>query len=237
MTENQFPLPSKELMWAVAMTHNEAEFLRVGQRCARELKEASAAAGVPMVGASRVLDWGCGPGRTLRWLLPTRGTTQYFGCDVDKRAVGWCVEALGADASFAVTGAKPPLPYEDGFFDIAFGVSVFTHLNAKYQSFWLHEMRRILRPGGLFMLSLMGPTIADKLPDQKKRAAFLRDGFLFAKAPIWKGIHARWYADAYHSEKYVRETFSRFFEIVAYKQMGMNGHQDLVVMRNTVSGR
>jgi hypothetical protein len=76
----------------------------------------------------------------------------------------------------------------------------------------------------------MGENIANTLPDDLK-AKFYRDGFLFVRSPVWEGIHAEWYADAYQSEKYVRDNFSEHFDIISYTSAGMNGHQDLVVMR------
>lgn len=229
VTESAFPLPSKELMWNVAMTHDPEEFRKVGKRCATELSEASALAGVPMLTASRVLDWGCGPCRTLRWLLAEANPGQYYGCDVDRRAIDWC-KKNAKKASFAVTGAKPPLPYPDEFFDVVFGVSVVTHLSAEFQGVWLRELRRIVRPGGVLMLSVMGPAIAAGLPEPR-RSEFFKNGFLFVHSDVWTGIHAEWYADAYQSEAQVRRAFGEYFNVLAYKPGGMNGHQDLVVMQ------
>ena len=36
---------------------------------------------------------------------------------------------------------------------------------------------------------------------------------------------------AYQSEEFVRDRFSKYFEVLSYTSAGMNGHQDLVVMR------
>lgn len=233
MNNAALPLPSRNLMWRVAMTRDKGEFLRVGERCASELAAASAAAGMPLHSANRVLDWGCGPCRTLRWLFPRNTQTEFYGCDVDRRAIAWCLKNAGHKAEFRVTAAKPPLPYGDRSFDIVFGVSVFSHLDASFQEMWLAELKRILRPGGLLMLSLMGTTIASILPEPD-RSQFMKDGFLFKSSPVWKGVHSDWYVDAYQSEEYGREIFSKHFEVMSYLHAGMNGHQDLVVLRRPV---
>lgn len=213
------------------MTRDAEEFLKVGRRCATELAEASALAGVPMLSANRVLDWGCGPCRTLRWLLADAAPGKYYGCDVDGRAIDWCRKHV-KNAAFETTNAQPPLPYADNFFDVIYGVSVVTHLNADFQDVWLRELRRIVRPGGLVMLSVMGYGIGSNLPEPQ-RSQFLEKGFLFARSGVWTGIHAEWYADAYQSEAQVREAFGKHFTVIAYNPAGMNGHQDLVVMQRT----
>lgn len=220
-------------MWNVAMTRDSEEFRKVGRRCATELAEAAAIAGVPLSTANHVLDWGCGPCRTLRWLLADAKPGQYFGCDVDRRAIDWCKKNVSG-VSFAVTEPKPPLPYADDFFDIIYGVSVVTHLSAEFQDVWLRELRRVVRPEGLVMLSVMGPAIAAGLPEPQ-RSEFFQNGFLYARSNVWKGIHADWYADAYQSEAQVRDAFGRHFNILAYTPGGMNGHQDLVVMQRPAS--
>ena len=230
MSEIALPLPPKRLMFNVAMTRDASEFLKVGERCAGELKAAAAASGLPMTSARRILDWGCGPCRTLRWLIADNDQTDFFGCDVDMRAIDWCLKNARQLAEFRVTPAKPPLPYADNFFDIIYGVSVFTHINANYQALWLAELRRIMKPGALLMLSLMGSSIGEKLPEPE-RSQFMRNGFHFVPSRVWKGIHSEWYADAFQSEQYVRDEFSKYLTIVAYHQYGMNGHQDLVVLR------
>jgi SAM-dependent methyltransferase len=129
-----------------------------------------------------------------------------------------------------VTGPYPPLPYNDSTFDLVFGISVFTHLNQMFQQMWLDELRRIIAPSGYLLLSVMGANIANTLPEDLK-AKFYQDGFVFVHSPVWEGIHAEWYADAYQSEQFVRDSFSRYFEVLSYTSAGMNGHQDLIVMR------
>jgi len=57
---------------------------------------------------------------------------QFSGCDVDAAAIEWCQNNL-RQMDFEVTEAHPPLPYQDGAFELVFGVSVFTHLNEDFQ--------------------------------------------------------------------------------------------------------
>ncbi|MGB6175873.1 MAG: hypothetical protein WBF43_05960, partial [Methylocella sp.] len=95
---------------------------------------------------------------------------------------------------------------------------------------WLAELYRIIAPQGFLLLSVAGTNIANTLPEGLK-AQFHAQGFHFLHSPVWEGIHAEWYADAYQSEEFVRDRFSKCFEVLSYTSAGLNGHQDLVVMR------
>ena len=226
---DNLPLPPEQLRFNVSNSRDPDEFLAVGKRCLDDLEIGLGGAGSSLSACKRILDWGCGCGRTLRWLHGYTSNCELYGCDVDATAIKWCRDNLKG-MQFEITGSHPPLPYGDRFFDLVFGVSVFTHLNAEFQRRWLLELNRITSLDGYLLLSVMGENIANTLSDDLK-AQFYRDGFLFVHSPVWEGIHAEWYADAYQSEKYVRDNFSEHFEIISYTSAGMNGHQDLVVMR------
>lgn len=50
----------------------------------------------------------------------------------------------------------PPLPYANDRFDLVLGFSVFSHLREKAQQIWLQELRRVMTPNGLAVLSTLG---------------------------------------------------------------------------------
>ena len=54
-----------------------------------------------------------------------------------------------------LSAIDPPLPFDDGFFDLIWAISVWTHLTDNALS-WLAEMHRILKPGGLLIATYMG---------------------------------------------------------------------------------
>jgi hypothetical protein len=45
------------------------------------------------------------------------------------------------------------------------------------------------------------------------------------------GVFNECHYSAYQSEGFVRDRFSKYFEVLSYTSAGLNGHQDLVVMR------
>jgi SAM-dependent methyltransferase len=102
----------------------------------------------------RVLDFGCGAGRTLRHFLAEAETAEVWGTDLDAASVEWLQGALCPPLHAVRCGAEPPLPLDPGF-DLIWAISVFTHLTDASLA-WLLELHRMLAPGGLLMATYMG---------------------------------------------------------------------------------
>jgi len=105
-------IPPEQLHFNVSNSHDLDEFFKVRKRCAGELEAGLAAVGGDFFSCARILDWGCGCGRTLRWLAKRAGPRQLFGCDVDAAAIEWSRNNF-PQIDFEVNGAHPPLPYKD----------------------------------------------------------------------------------------------------------------------------
>jgi SAM-dependent methyltransferase len=104
----------------------------------------------------RVLDFGCGAGRTLRQFTEEARDNEVWGVDIDADSIDWVSENLSPPLRVATCGAEPPLPFEDGSVAFAWAISVFTHLVPETSAHWLLELHRVLEPGGLLMASYMG---------------------------------------------------------------------------------
>lgn len=97
-------------------------------------------------GERRVLDVGCGTG-TMVGHLSRYGRAE--GVDFEPAAVEYC-HARGITA---VTQAQiPPLPYEDDRFGLVTAYDFLEHLDERAAT--LEEIRRVLAPRGLFMISV-----------------------------------------------------------------------------------
>jgi SAM-dependent methyltransferase len=118
----------------------------------------------------RVLDVGCGAGRVALPLMNYLDGGSYEGMDVHPEAVNWCRQNLTArDSSFRFQavpvrsewfnpwGSEEPerfeFPFDDGEFDFAFGVSLFTHLLRPGTERYLAEIARVLKPSGRWLLT------------------------------------------------------------------------------------
>ena len=123
------------------------------------------AAGYRFSDFDRILDFGCGVGRLLQALQQVRREgQQLFGCDVNAACAAWCRENLDF-ASVEHTALEPPLPYADQSFDLVTAISVFTHLSRPLQVAWARELMRVLRPGGVALVTTVGLGL---LPDVLK---------------------------------------------------------------------
>jgi SAM-dependent methyltransferase len=168
------PLPRRIHMVRVVGHANWRQFYESGRIDAAFFAELAEAAGVPMGSARTVLDWGCGSGRVTRHLRSHTGA-QILGRDLDPVTVGWAARNLPGD--FKPCGLTPPLDLADGSVDIVTSLSVFTHLSRAGQMAWLAELARILRPGGLLLLTFMDETHLDAVHLGAARAGLEAEGF------------------------------------------------------------
>jgi hypothetical protein len=80
------PIPPAKLRFRVSESISVGEFLRIGAGCANLIRQHVNDMGVEFANMGRVLDFGCGCGRTSRWFLQDGGTAEFHGVDVDEEA-------------------------------------------------------------------------------------------------------------------------------------------------------
>ena len=98
--------------------------------------------GVDLPRTARILDFGCGAGRTVK-ALRTMGFVDVHGYDVgDGRTL------LSSDRDHITTGTLLDLrlPFSDDTFDLVISDQVFEHVQDQVRAF--EELFRITRPGG-----------------------------------------------------------------------------------------
>lgn len=104
---------------------------------------------------TRVLDFGCGAGRTLRQFLAEAQTAEFTGVDIDEASIAWLRGALCPPLRALQGPAAPPLDLAPGSFDLIWALSVFTHLTDSSLP-WLLELHRLLAADGLLIATYMG---------------------------------------------------------------------------------
>lgn len=219
------PIPPDRLMYLVGGTADAAWFLEGGARAADSIRATLSEAGVDLEGLRSVLDFGCGCGRVARRWAGLRAAVH--GCDLNPGLVRWCSRHLPF-GTFATNRLDPPLPYAPGAFDLAYALSVFTHLDEPRQRAWMAEMHRVLRPGGHLVISTHGARYREDL--RPEEAARFDAGELVVRRSDEPGSNA---CGAYHPETYVRGRLSPPFATVAFRPQGAlgNPHQDLWLLR------
>ena len=180
----------------------------------------------------RILDWGCGCGRTTRALKTLMPQKDIWGSDIDPEAIAWLQKAYSPKyGQFRLAPHAPPLPFEDGFFDFVFGISVFTHLPEDMQFGWLAEMQRITRPGGYLIMTTSGEGNYSKLPDELRRKVEEK-GFFYLDGGYGQSISLpAFYQNTFHSLDYIRREWAKYFDILDMQPTRMQRHQDTILMR------
>ncbi len=101
----------------------------------------------------RILDVGCGTGRTLLQIATALPDQQYFGVDLSPFYVEEARSTLRdvREVTLLADNAES-LPFRDGHFDIVTSAFVFHELPKRSRQGVLREMARVLRPGGLLTI-------------------------------------------------------------------------------------
>ena len=209
-------------------------FIRQGTRMCAEIERCITEylPGTP-IGTLKVLDFGCGVGRIA---LPFyHKYAALSACDVDPTAVAYLKRVhSGIDAR--ATGYEPPTPFEADAFDVVYAVSVWTHLPADLQMGWLREIHRILRPGGLALITTSSyRALASRRTKLKGWAdvsddQLQSDGFVFKATGATRGVTGT-YGYALHTAEYVRANWSAVFDVVDTLQGAIESVQDMNVLR------
>lgn len=164
----------------------------------------------------RVLDFGAGAGRTVRHFLSEAERCELWACDIDGPSVDYLRAHLSPPVRVLRNEPEPPLPVPDGYFDLIWTVSVFTHLTTGWAA-WLAELHRALRDRGLLIVTYAGEAVARRKPihepwdEDKAGMCVMYEGVPFAETPgpaVW---HSRWWLE---------EHWGRAFKILKHKPRG-----------------
>ena len=191
------PLPPPRLRLLVDGRSGDAGlFLRVGAQLCESIQGAVAESGKPAAEMRAVLDFGCGCGRVARHWQGVEGP-EVHGCDYNPVLVAWCMANLPHVRALR-NELEPPAPYVSGSFDLIYALSVFSHLDEQCQRAWLEEFQRLLRPGGLLVLSVLGEKLRHRLDDRERRR--FDGGEMVVQRPRRAGSNL---CTVYHPHSYV----------------------------------
>jgi SAM-dependent methyltransferase len=229
-SQSGLPVPPAILRYRVSELIPVEPFLRIGEGCAILMRQLAYEMGIDLTKAGRVLDFGCGCGRTIRWFLPDAADPEYsgvefHGVDVDAQAIAWCKEHLHG-GHFSANPLLPPLSYPPEFFDVIYCFSVFTHLDEAMQDLWLAELGRILKPGGLLLMTVHAESAVEILDEAQKSELQLR-GFAHARSQKLSGLVPDWYQTTWHSREYIVSRLAAKFGDIRYFEIP-GSHQAVV---------
>jgi SAM-dependent methyltransferase len=102
------------------------------------------------ISSAKILDFGCGWGRIIRYFIKDIPASNLWGCDPTSEMITLCNEQ-NKWANFETINPDPPTPFEENSFDMIYSFSVFSHLSEDFHYKVLQEIKRILKPGGIYM--------------------------------------------------------------------------------------
>jgi SAM-dependent methyltransferase len=103
---------------------------------------------------ARILDVGCGPGMMAEYSIK-RGF-EFFGIDISKKMIDECISKFGhANSVHFSVGKLQSLEFKNSFFDVVLCMGALEYVNEDEIENAISEMMRVLKPGGLLLISLM----------------------------------------------------------------------------------
>ncbi|MFI1104434.1 class I SAM-dependent methyltransferase [Streptomyces melanogenes] len=104
----------------------------------------------------RLLDVGCGPGMLVRHLLDTRPEEfQITGCDQSPAMIDAAIARSKGSGNVELTVARvEKMPFPDKHFDVVVAMGVLEYADA---GDGLREIARVVRPGGLVVVTMLNP--------------------------------------------------------------------------------
>lgn len=176
----------------------------------------------------KILDWGCGPARVVRHIPEIFGNScEVFGTDYNENSINWNRKNI-KNVKFNLNYLKAELPYTNDFFDFIYGISIFTHLSEKMHEDWALELKRILKPGGILLLTLQGDEFRKILNPQEKE--IYDQGLIVVRGKVKEGH--RTYS-AFHPASFVKKLFDGFSILNHEKSFNNRGNpeQDVWVLQ------
>ncbi|HXK09991.1 MAG TPA: methyltransferase domain-containing protein [Vicinamibacteria bacterium] len=139
----------------------------------------------------------------------------------------WCQANLPF-ARCSTSRSRPPLPFDDGAFDFAYAISVFTHLAEDLQLPWMRELCRVVRPGGHLPVTTHGASYRGRLTAREQEA--FAAGDLVVRYREASGLNL---CTVYHPEAYVRERMGSGLQVLDFVPVGQREgvYQDVYLLR------
>jgi SAM-dependent methyltransferase len=186
----------------------------------------------PLASFDHVLDWGSGCGRLTQSLLSHAPELRITGVDIDRNNVDWC-QCHVHGARFLHCDLLPPLDLDRESVDLLIGVSVITHQTLEVQRAWRDELARVMKPGGVLILSFNGEfTIAKGV--EERVLAVLSSGFdAEHHDPNLEGFISdpAYYRLTLQTRKHFISEFSGQFDVIDIIPAGCGSVQDFAVLQ------
>jgi SAM-dependent methyltransferase len=209
------------------------------------------ALGKPVMPGAKVLDFGVGWGRILRFFLKDVAIGNLYGVDVDPDILKVCRDT-GLPGNLHRVNPQGPFPHPGDMFDLVYAYSVFSHLSESVHIEWLQEIKRVLKPGGMFIATTEGreflnfcgslrnkdvetswhKSLKKAFPEfEKTLKEFAEGNFIYAATGGGDFRSSDFYGEAVIPKRYVESVWTKYFRFIDFIDDPKRFWQALIVMQ------
>ena len=204
-----------------------SRYSSIGQSAVANIEATLSAAGLTWADVTRLLDYGCGYGRVLRW-LKGRGF-ELVAADVNAQAVRFCATEFGA-TPFLIPLAQNgwALP---GSYDVIWVGSVVTHLTSEGGASLLTRLAASLNRGGVLVFTTHGQVRGSGLEygkDVLRAATEIRTRLAAGGVAYVPSREDPAWGQTFHSPRAVESTLAKIgMQVLRFTPRGWDDHQDV----------
>ena len=109
------------------------------------------------------MDFGGASGRVARHMACQHNVKDVWVSDINREHINFIQDVFQGSIRGVQSLSIPHLPFEDNSFDLISAYSVFSHIET-FDETWMLELRRILKPNGLLIITANIDTFQDIRP-------------------------------------------------------------------------
>jgi SAM-dependent methyltransferase len=203
----------------------------------------------PLPNNASILDFGGCTGRVSRHFLAATDQASATIAEVNINYVEWVNTHGGRRFKGSYLGGKPKFKIPDDSFDLAFGISVFTHID-QHEMAWIKELSRVVRPGGYIYLTFLSENsweqmdrelLGNVIKAEHKENKSLADA-IGGKMPLERFSVRLEFNDAvnnsntFHSSDYIKRAWGKIATVVKINH-SCHSYQSAVVLLNDKKGK
>lgn len=213
-SEESASVPAPSLCFRSAASYDPVHFISSGRLGAESVRKAVAAAGRSLSDFEKVLDFGSGCCRIMHHLLKDLQGASVTACEIDPMAADWLKKNQPHVSVMRLLQGEG-LPCGSNRFDLILAVAVFPLLKIDHQVLYMKELRRVLSPEGIALVTFKGSSRKNELtPGELKR---FQSGRPVVREPDFSGSL---YCLAYLPEEFVRTVLVPDFQVILFESGG-----------------